>query len=143
MNNDAHEKLLQDMVSQDWAARLRDLEQLQPRVHALEHAVTDIRSEVREARAEQQEEHRETRQALNSFRKRMDIDYRGTVAAMTEIASTTTVAITGLVGRVDVLTRKVAFATGALYVLMGISGLVMAYRVELLTMIKAILGGSV
>jgi len=142
MSNDSNENLLHDMVAQDWAARLRELEQLQPRVHALEHAVTDIRSEVREARVEQQEEHRETRQALNSFRKRMDSDYRGTVAAMADIAGATTGAITALVQRVDVLTRKIAFATGALYVLMGIGGLVIAYRIELLTAIKAVLGGS-
>ena len=142
MSNDSNEKLLHDMVAQDWAARLRNLEQLQPRVHALEHAVTGIRSEVREARIEQQEEQRETRQALESFRKRMDSDYRATVVAMTEIAGATTGAITSLVKSVGELTRKVAFATGALYALMGIGGLVMAYRTELLKVLISVLGGS-
>lgn len=142
MSDKANEKILHDMVAQDWAARLRDLEQLHPRVHALEHAVTDIRSEVRDARAEQQGEHRETRQALDAFRKRMDSDYRGTVAAMTEISGTTTGAITALVEQVGVLSKKVAFATGALWVLMGIAGLAMAYRIELLSIVKAVLGGG-
>lgn len=142
MSNDSNEKLLHDMVAQDWAARLRELEQLQPKVQALEHAVSNIRIEVREARTEQQEEHRETRQSLSSFGTRLDSDYRATVAAMTDIAGATTGAITSLVQRVDVLTRKVAFAAGAIYVLVGLGGLVMAYRIELLTIIKAVLGGS-
>lgn len=70
----------------------------------------------------------------------MDADYRGTVTAMTEIAGTTTGAITSLVKRVDTMSRKVTFAAGAFYAVMGIGGLVLAYRIELLAIIKAVLG---
>ena len=38
------------------------------------------------------------------------------------------------------MSRKVTFAAGAFYAVMGIGGLVLAYRIELLAIIKAVLG---
>ncbi|OEY67468.1 hypothetical protein [Marinobacter sp. X15-166B] len=131
-----------DMVAQDWAARLRDLERLQPRVQSLEHAVTEIRSDFREARTEQQTAHRETHEALNSFRKRMDDDNRSTVDALNKTAEDTAGAIRVLGGRLESVSRKIAFAAGAIWVLLGISSVVLVYRTEVLHLVGILIEGS-
>lgn len=140
MADNKPEKILQDMVAQDWAARLRDLERLEPRVQALEHAVSEIRSDFREARAEQQEEHRETRQALNAFRKRMDTDYRETMEAISAIGEATKDAVTGLGVQLGKLSKKISFAAGAIWVLTGLAGTALLFRSELLNLITLAAG---
>ncbi len=135
------EEKLYRIVAQDLAARLRDLEKLHPRVNALEQAVTEIRYDFREARVEQQEAHRETHAALNAFRRRMDHDNRDTVNALNDTASATTKAITSLTEKVENLARKVAFAAGAIWMVLGIGGLIVMFRTEVLRLVALAIGG--
>ncbi|MBB5320476.1 hypothetical protein [Marinobacter oulmenensis] len=140
--NQTPEERLYRVVAQDLAARLRDLEKLHPRVNSLEQAVAEIRYDFREARAEQQESHRETHAALNSFRKRMDHDNRDTVNALNETATATTNAITSLTVKVEKLARKVAFAAGAIWAFLGIAGVVFAFRSEVVQVMAIAFGGK-
>lgn len=142
MPDEIPEQKLYEMVAQDWAARLRELEQLQPRVQALEHAVTEIRHDFREARNEQQESHRETHAALNAFRRRMDHDNRDTVNALNDNASATTGAITSLTEKVEKLATKVAFAAGAIWVVLGVGAMLLAFRSEVINLLSIAIGGQ-
>ncbi|MEQ5834231.1 hypothetical protein [Marinobacter sp. NFXS9] len=141
MAEEHSDQRLYDMVTHDLAARIRELEQLQPRVQALEHAVTEIRHDFREARQEQQESHRETHSALNAFRRRMDQDKRDTLNALNDNASATTVAITGLTDKVGSMGKKIAFAAGAIWVLMGIGGLMLMFRGQVVNLLSIAIGG--
>lgn|GEM_PF-1389824 len=135
------EERLYQVVAQDLAARLRDLEKLHPRVNALEHAFTEIRHDFRESRSEQQEAHKETHAALNAFRKRMDHENRDTVKALNDTATATTRAITKLTEKVERLVTKVAFAAGAIWMVLGIGGLIIAFRSEVLRVLAIAIGG--
>lgn len=142
MAEEKPERVLQEMVAQDWAARLRDLERLEPRVQAMEHAVSEIRRDFRETRLEQQEEHRETRNALNAFRKRMDTDYRETLDAINSIGDATNAAVSTLGEKFGGLSRKIAFATGAMWVLSGLAGAALLFRTEILTFVAMTFGAG-
>ena len=49
---------LQEMVALDWAARLRHLEDLHPRVNALESAVAGLHKDLQNLAEDQKENHR-------------------------------------------------------------------------------------
>lgn len=125
---------LQEMVALDWAARLRHLEDLHPRVNALESAVAGIHKDLHSLASDQKENHKETQQALKDFleqnQKRMD-----------KSEEVTRDSFAGLNKSVTGLARKVWFFAGAVWVLLGIGALVFAMRKELfsaaLTMIGA------
>lgn len=125
---------LQEMVALDWAARLRHLEDLHPRVNALESAVAGIHKDLHSLASDQKENHKETQQALKDFleqnQKRMDKN-----------EEVTRDSFAGLNKSVTGLARKVWFFAGAVWVLLGIGALGFAMRKELfsaaLTMIGA------
>lgn len=126
---------LQDMVALDWAARLRQLEGLHPRVNALENAVADIRGDLREFTTSQKEQHRETKEALEKFLEKNQTNIEKSEEA-------TRGAIDDLGENVSGLARKVWFAAGAIWALLGLGALAFAMRKELLSAAIKILGGS-
>ncbi len=115
---------LQDMVALDWAARLRHLEDLHPRVNALESAVAGIHKDLHSLAADQKENHKETQQVLKDFleqnQQRMD-----------KSEKVTRDSFAGLDKSVSGLARKVSFFAGAVWVLLGIGGAVFVMREEL------------
>ncbi len=115
---------LQEMVALDWAARLRHLEDLHPRVNALEGAVAGIHKDLHSLAVDQKENHQETQQVLKDFleqnQKRMD-----------KSEEVTRTAFQGLNNSVSSLARKVWFFAGAVWVLLGIGGLAFVMRKEL------------
>ncbi len=123
---------LQEMVALDWAARLRHLEDLHPRVNALESAVAGIHKDLHSLAADQKENHKETQQTLKDFleqnQKRMD-----------KSEEVTRNAFEGLNKSVSSLARKVWFFAGAVWVLLGIGGLAFAMRKELFSAAISIL----
>lgn len=127
---------LKDMVAMDWAARLRHLEDLHPRVHALENAVTDIRSDLREFTSEQKAQHKETQQALKDFLEQTRTEVK-------ERETATTNAISELAKMVSGLSRKFWFASGAVWVLLGIGGLAFYMRKDLFTVVTVMMGDAV
>lgn len=142
MKDDNPGRKIYEMLLDDFTARLRELEQLPPRVQTLEVAVSEIRSDFREARAEHQEAHRENHQALNAFRKRMDDDNRETITALNETTKVTTEAMTTLAEKVEKLARKFAFFAGCLYVVLGIGGIILIFRTQVLELVRLSLGAG-
>lgn len=124
----------QDLVALDLAARLRRLEDLPPRVNALESAVADIRRGLYEVVDNQKENHRETQQSLKDFQEQSQ-------QRIDKSEEATRGAIDGLVKQVAGLARKVWFFAGAVWVLLGIGALAFAMRKELFTAALAAIGG--
>ena len=124
---------LKDMVAMDWAARLRQLEDLHPRVHALENAVSDIRSDLREFTSEQKQQHKETQQALKDFLEQTRTEVKDRETA-------TTTAISDLGKTVTGLARKFWFASGAVWVVLSLGGMAFYMREDLFTAVT-IMGG--
>lgn len=115
---------LQEMVALDWAARLRHLEDLHPRVNALENAVAGIHKDLHDLAANQKENHRETQQTLKEYLK--DNQER-----MDKNEELTRGALDGLGKNVSGLSRKVWFFAGAVWVLVGLGAAAFAMRKEL------------
>lgn len=111
-----------DLISQDLTARIRQLEQLPPRVQALELSLAEIRSDFRDVRAEQREAHKETREALK------------------KIATSHAEVMEGFGAKISSLSHKVTFAAGAAWVVLGIAGAAVAFRQELLKALSVLIG---
>ena len=126
---------LQEMVALDWAARLRQLEDLHPRVNALENAVSDIRGHLREFTVSQKEQQKETKESLEKFleQNKEYIEKRD---------KTTAEAIDGLGKTVSGLSRKVWFFAGAIWVLIGIAALGFTLRKELFSAALILTGAN-
>lgn len=124
---------LQEMVALDWAARLRHLEDLHPRVNALENAVAGIHKDLHSLASDQKENHKETQQTLKDFleqnQQRMD-----------KSEEVTRNAFEGLNNSVSSLARKVWFFAGAVWVLLGIGGLAFVMRKELFSAVVSMIG---
>ena len=71
----------------------------------------------------------------------MDHDNRDTVNALNETATATTNAISSLTEKVETLARKVAFAAGAIWVVLGIGGLILMFRTEVVRLVSIAIGG--
>lgn len=127
---------LQEMVALDWATRLRHLEDLHPRVNALESAVAGIHKDLHELAADQKENHKETQQTLKDF---LDQNQQ----RMEKSEEITRTYIDSLGKNVSGLARKVWFFAGAVWVLLGIGALAFAMRKELFTAAITMIGGPV
>lgn len=126
---------LQEMVALDWAARLRHLEDLHPRVNSLESAVAGLHKDLQTLAEDQKENHKETQQALKDYlehsQQRMDKSEEATRGA-----------INGLDRNVTGLARKVWFFAGAVWVIIGVAALAFAMRKELFTAAATMIGAS-
>lgn len=133
---------LQEMVALDWAARLRHLEDLHPRVNALESAVAGLHKDLQTLAEDQKENHKETQQALKDYlehsQQRIDKSDEAMRGAINGLDNN----VSGLAQNVTGLARKVWFFAGAVWVLLGIGGIAFAMRKELFSAAVAMIGAS-
>lgn len=126
---------LQEMVALDWAARLRHLEDLHPRVNALESAVAGLHKDLQNLAEDQKENHKETQQALKNYLEHSQQRMEKGESAMQG-------AINRLDKNVTGLARKVWFFAGAVWVIIGIAGIAFAMRKELFSAAAAVIGAT-
>ena len=126
---------LQEMVALDWAARLRHLEDLHPRVNSLESAVAGLHKDLQNLAEDQKENHKEIQQSLKAYLEHSQ-------QRMEKGENT----MQGAINRLDKngagLARKVWFFAGAVWVILALAGIAFAMRKDLFTAAAAMIGAS-